>query len=291
MAFLNPDQTTFLGLPACSPRDADAVILQLPFGRSVLYGAGTREGPEAILDASVNLESFDRELGIEFEDARRIHNAAPLGAGGAPIKKYLDKISQTVRGYDGKFVLGIGGEHTVTWGLINGLDVAMKNLTVVQIDAHADLRDELDDEKWSHKSVMRRVLEEGCRIIQIGVRNLSRDEFNLASGEPRIETFYADQLSERWKNLIETLSTLKGSFYLTVDCHGLDPSVIPSVASPQPGGLSWPQTMYILRALSSNPAASWKGADLVEFVPSPDPPGCNITAAKLAFKLLSYLRL
>jgi len=288
MAFFNPDQSTLLDLPACSPDDAGVIILPLPLEQTVSYGKGTRRGPAAIIEASAQVETFDTELEIDFEESPRIHNAAPLTSDGAKVKGYLDRVARAVQQYEGRFVLGLGGEHTVSWGLIEGLDVPMEELTVVQIDAHPDLRDEYEGERWCHASVMRRLLDEGCRIIQIGVRSAAREEFRFAASEPRIETFYAHQLPERWDELIRTIGAIRGPVYLTLDVDGLDPSVILSTGTPSPGGLSWPETMGVLRALSRNREATWRGADLVEFVPSSEPPGYDIIAASLAVKILAF---
>ena len=159
---------------------------------------------------------------------------------------------------------------------------------MVQIDAHADLADQLDGRHWSHGTVMRRLWERGCRLVQIGVRSLTRSEHELAATEPRITTFYAHRLEEQWAELLKTLRGLEGPVYLTIDVDGLDPSIIPSTGTPQPGGLSWRQTMDVIRALGTESRCRLIGADIVEFVPSPVPPGCDLTAARLTAKLLAW---
>jgi agmatinase len=185
-------------------------------------------------------------------------------------------------------VLALGGEHTLTYGLVNGLAAHLAETTVVQIDAHADLADELHGQHWSHGTVMRRLWERGCRLAQIGVRSLSQSEHQLAAAGPRITTFYAHRLDEQWAELLATLRGLEGKVYLTIDVDGLDPSIIPSTGTPQPGGLSWRQTIDVIRALTTESRCQLIGADLVEFVPSPAPPGCDPTAARLLTKLLAW---
>lgn len=287
MSFLDPDQTTLLKLAPCSPGDADAIVLPVPLEMTVSYGQGTLRGPSAILEASTQIETFDEEWEFDFERDLRIHNAAPLSSDGGRVKDYLEGVAESVRQYDSKFVLGLGGEHTVTWGLIKGLSVSPEDLTVIQIDAHADLRDQYEGEEWSHACVMRRVLDEGCRLIQIGIRSTAREEFELIGSEPRVQSYYAHQMHGSWAAILETIGLIRGPVYLTLDVDGIDPSILPSTGTPQPGGLSWSETMEVLRALSSNKNATWVGADVVEFVPSPNPPGCDIIAAKLPVKILA----
>ena len=113
----------------------------------------------------------------------------------------------------------------------------LAGVTVVQIDAHADLADELHGRRWSHGTVMRRLWEQGCRLVQIGIRSLSREEYEVATAGPRIATYYAHRLEEQWAEVLETLRGLEGKVYLTIDVDGLDPSIIPSTGTPLPGGL------------------------------------------------------
>jgi agmatinase len=159
---------------------------------------------------------------------------------------------------------------------------------VVQIDAHADLADRLHGRRWSHGTVMRRLWERGCRLVQIGVRSLTREEFDLASTGPRITTYCAHRQEEQWGELLDTLRGLEGQVYLTIDVDGLDPSVIASTGTPLPGGLSWRQMIEIIRVLTVESRGRLIGADIVEFVPSPVPPGCDPAAARLGTKLLAW---
>jgi agmatinase len=285
MSAVYPDQ--FLGLPPCPAEEADAVILPLPLEKTVCYGTGTWRAPRAILDASCQLELFDEETLVDFAQRPRIHTAAPLVAQES-LEEYLAAISQRVSQIGEKFVLALGGEHTVTYGVADGLSEDLSELTVVQIDAHADLIDRLDGHHWSHGTVMRRLWERGCRLIQIGIRSLSRSEYELASSEGRIETYYAHQLAERWDQLLGRLGRLEGNVYLTVDVDGLDPSVMPSTGTPQPDGLSWGRTIDVIRCLTGNSRCRLLGADLVELIASPHPPGCDVIAAKLAAKVLAF---
>ena len=314
-----PDPNQFFGLPPAELEHADAVILPLPVEKTVSYGTGTSGGPRAILDASLQLETFDEETLVDFAAAPRLRTLQPISAEGS-IEDCLGRIQQHVRPLRGKFLLALGGEHSVTYGLVMGLAAdpaekmgtgsepmgegfglshsgevpvpifsdALAHLTIVQIDAHADLADDLQGRHWSHGTVMRRLCEQGCRLLQIGVRSLTRSEYDFATGSPRIATFYAHRLAEQWADILAALRGLRGDVYLTIDVDGLDPSVIPSTGTPQPNGLCWGQMMDVLRTLMTESPCRLIGADVVEFVPSPTPPGCDIIAARLVAKVLAW---
>jgi len=279
--------TQLLALPPCPPEEADAIVLPVPLEQTVSYGPGTSGGPAAILAASGQVELFDEETGVDFEEAPRIHTAAALMPSDS-LEANLAAVQAATGRFRNKFVLTLGGEHTLSLGAVAGLCENLDRLTIVQIDAHADLIDQLDGRKVSHGTVMRRLWERGARLLQLGVRSLSREEFELISTGERVRTFFAHQLPDRFDEALDTLGRLEGDVYLSMDIDGLDSSVVPSTGTPQPDGLSWRQTMAILRAVASAPQARLLGADLVEFVPSPHPPGCDLTAAKLAVKTLAW---
>jgi agmatinase len=125
-------------------------------------------------------------------------------------------------------------------------------------------------------------------LVQIGIRSLTRSEHQVATAGPRITTYYAHKLHEQWPEILETIRGIEGNAYLTIDVDGLDPAVIPSTGTPLPGGLSWRQTMEVIRALTTQSRCRLVGADVVEFVPSPTPPGCDPAAARLVAKLLAW---
>lgn len=285
MTTLHSDQ--FLGLPLCDEQDADAVIVPLPYEKTVSYGTGTGGGPHAIVEASLQLEVFDEETLIDFSERPRIYTVPPLAIEAAPTD-YLVAAKDYLAVWRDRFVLAVGGEHIVTYGVVDGLVEDLSDLTIVQIDAHADLADKLEGQKWSHGTVMRRLWERGCRLVQIGVRSLSRPEYDLAANDDRITTYYAHRLAEQWEAVLRSIGQLRGQVYLTIDVDGLDPAVIPSTGTPQPDGLSWRQTMEVVRAVASVPECHFVGADVVEYVPSPHPPGCDPIAAKLVAKVLAF---
>ncbi len=301
--------TQFLGLPSPGLENADALVLPLPVEKTVCYGLGTAGGPRAIIAASLQIETFDEETLVEFAQRPRLHTLSPLPAEGE-IEDCLAAIEGHVRSLPEKFLLALGGEHTVTYGVVAGLAGAscgagvpparaagtaapqplddLAGVTVVQIDAHADLADRLHGRRWSHGTVMRRLWERGCRLVQIGVRSLSREEYQLASAGPRIATYYAHRLPEQWGEILQELRGQEGKVYLSIDVDGLDPSLVPSTGTPLPGGLGWRQMTEIVRVLCTESRGWLIGADIVEFVPSPVPPGCDPTVARLATKLLAW---
>jgi agmatinase len=301
MSLLPPQ---FLGLPPVDLEQADALILPLPLEKTVSYGTGTRGGPRAILEASRQIELFDEETLVDFAERPKLCTLPPLlPAAGRPaehpnsaghagsaedVQLYLETVRRHVAGLGAKFLVALGGEHTVSYGVIGGLVQEPAELTIVQIDAHADLIDALDGRHWSHGTVMRRLWERGCRLIGIGIRSLSRSEYELTRSAERITTFYAHELGARWQELLATLAGLEGKVYVTIDVDGLDPAVIPSTGTPQPGGLTWRQMMELLAAVAGARRSCWVGADVVEFVPSPAPPGCDPAAARLVMKVLAW---
>jgi agmatinase len=203
---------------------------------------------------------------------------------------HLAEVARQIARFRGRFLVTLGGEHSLTYGVLSGLAENLADVTIVQIDAHADLADELGNRRWSHGTVMRRLWERGCRLIQVGIRSLSRPEYELVQSGPRIETFFAHDLAKRWDELMHLLARLEGPVYLSIDVDGLDPAIIPSTGTPQPNGLSWWQTMGVIRAVAGC-SCDWIGADVVEFVASPHPPGCDLTAARLVMKVLAYWQL
>jgi agmatinase len=282
------DPNQFFGFPSPGAEKADVLILPVPVEKTVCYGTGTADGPRAILDASMQVDSFDEETLLDFTVSPRLHVLPPLSADG-DLETCLGRIEEHVRTLrNTKFVLALGGEHSITYGLVRGHVEDLNNLTIVQIDAHPDMADALNGRHWSHGTVMRRLWEQGCRLLQIGIRSLTRSEYDVATASERVTTFYAHQLHDGWSDVLSAIRNLTGDVYLTLDVDGLDPSIIPSTGTPQPNGLTWRQTMDVLRTLMTESKCRLIAADMVEFVPSPVVPGCDPTAARLVTKLLAW---
>lgn len=279
----------FLPVASVPLESADVVMVQLPLEKTVSYGTGTAGGPSAILEASSQIELYEEETGVDFEFTPKIHVAPPLDF--SPVENLetaLGQIRDYYRSLRGRFVFGIGGEHSLTYGTLTGLCDDLRDVTVVHLDAHGDFADTLGGLKWSHGTVMRRLWELGCRFLQIGIRSICREEYETMSKSDRVTTFYAHEIPERWPEVLESLRRLEGKVYFTLDVDGLDPAIIPSTGTPQPNGLSWRQTMDVIRGVADNPKIDWFSTDMVEFVPSPHPPGCDLTAARLAMKVLAF---
>jgi agmatinase len=282
-----PDATQFLGLPSPGYEHAHARLLPVPVEKTVSYGTGTSGGPRAIIEASLQLEPFDEETLVDFTEAPRIHTLPPISTGGN-LEECLARIRETVQPLRDKFLLSLGGEHGATYGLVTGLVDEPGEVTIVQLDAHTDLADTLLGLRWSHGTVMRRLWEAGCGLMQIGIRSLTRSEYVVATAGPRITTYYAHRLEQQWTEILESLRRLEGKVSLTLDVDGLDPSIIPSTGTPQPNGLSWRQTIDVVRVLTTESRCRLIGADVMEFVPSLHPPGCDPIAARLAAKVLAW---
>jgi agmatinase len=135
---------------------------------------------------------------------------------------------------------------------------------------------------------MRRLWDAGCHLVQVGVRSVSREEHEFIKAEERVTTYFAHELHDRWADVLAHLRYLEGDIYLSLDVDGLDPSVIPSTGTPQPDGLTWRQAIEVIGAVAAGPRRNLVGADVVEFVPSPRPPGCDLMVAKLALKILAF---
>jgi len=275
----------FLGLPEA---DADAgkalaVLLPVPYERTVSYGGGTARGPEAIIEASRYVELYDEELGCEPYRVG-VHTARPLDLGRLEARESLQHIEEAVAGHleKGKWVCMLGGEHTITTGGVRAALRRHPGLTVVQLDAHADLRDEYEGSPWSHACVMRRV-HDLCPAVAIGIRALSLEEAEFARRHDK-RILYAHQMGADWPE--RALEGISGDVYLTFDIDFMDPSLIPATGTPEPGGGTYEPTLRFLRALAQR--ARVVAMDLVELAPLSGLHAPNFVTARLLYKILGY---
>jgi agmatinase len=251
---------------------------------------GTAQAPEAIAAASSQLEFYEEELGWEPTQALNIHSLAPLvpGEGESP-ESYLRREAELLKKIPaGAFVIGLGGEHTVTPPLVR--HAIPEGGTVIAIDAHPDLRDSYEGERFSHACAMRRVAEEGRRLVQIGLGCITPEEEAYVREHGRITHFPSYSISDPagFARLLDCLSRLEGDAYLSVDVDGLCTSIMPGTGTPVPGGLLWREMMAVVRTLLKNPALHLRGMDVVEVRPLPGNPLSEFTAAKLIQKCLSF---
>lgn len=264
-------------------------MLPVPYEHTVSYGGGTGRGPRAILDASRYVEFYDEELGIELCRSVGIATLPPLAFGKATGEKAIVKIHGAVRKLieDGKFVAVLGGEHTISQAPIRAHLEEYRDLSIIQFDAHADLRETYEGTKFSHACIMARVCEflEPTRVVQVGIRALSIEEaeFIHSSG---ITTLYAHEIRERPDWISSILSRLSEHVYVTFDVDGFDPSLMPSTGTPEPNGLYWSETMKLLRMIGERKRIV--GFDVVEFAPNKAVYHPDYIAAKLTYKLMNY---
>ena len=288
----------FLGLPdeLASPDRARGWLLPIPYEATTSYGAGTREGPAAILAASRQVELYDHQFGCEPATKYGIHTLAPMNpvvtSPGAMIEAVEEVVSELLSGQKPPEVLGVlGGEHSISAGVVRGLARARsaKNLVAVHVDAHADMRDEYDGSPYSHACAARRIVET-CPVFQIGIRNLSLGEADFLRSCKTAHTVFSEESADPQGVFLKDLAKFvkNKNVYLTIDLDGLDPSIMPAVGTPEPGGISWDRMLEIIRAVSTN-AASVPVFDVVELAPLPGYRAADFLAAKLVYKLFSCI--
>lgn len=279
---------TYFDLPPklSSYESARVAVLPVPFERTTTYIKGTAKAPRAILEASAQVELYDEELGMETCDVG-IATLSPLKSTSGPIEKYLEKINLAVSRIcrDGKLPVMIGGEHSITPPAVRAIAEKHPSLTVVQLDAHADLRESYEGTKWSHACAMARVLEI-APAVQVGIRNLSKDEANRVSKE-NLPVFFAHKIKgdKNWiENVVNAVKT--EDVYITVDVDVFDSSIMPDTGTPEPGGLDWYDVTSILRALSSK--KNVVAMDFVELCPQRGHHASDFMVAKLIYKCIGY---
>jgi agmatinase len=285
----SPDSyPTFLGIeaPHFEYAPAFAAVLPVPFEATTTYGKGTRLGPRAIFDASLQVELYDEELGAETY-RRGIASLPAVEFGSGPIGEELRRIGEAARPVlaDGKFLVSLGGEHSVTAPLVEACASVHGPLTVLQLDAHADLRDTYENSPHSHACVMRRVTERH-QAVQVGIRNLSAEEARLIEGGG-YRVFFAHEMIADAGWMERALAALGDPVYLTIDLDFFDPSMMPGVGTPEPGGLGWYETLRFLRRVASERRIL--AMDVVELCPIPGQRVSEFAAAKLVYRLLGYV--
>ena len=264
---------------------ARAVLIPVPYDSTTSYRTGARYGPSAILSASYNLEDYDHELEVDLSEAG-IHTTAALEPHMAGPQYMIDRVAQAVQSYDdGQRLIGLlGGEHTISIGAVRAMKARRPDLSVLYLDAHGDLRHTYMDTPYSHACVARRLIEV-CPVVQVGVRSLSREEFALTQNPPpNLHTSLWDTQSPRLPDLDDVLSHLTPEVYVSIDLDALDPSIMPAVGTPEPGGMGWGHVTRLIEAVARNRRIV--GFDVVELSPNEGPHACAYTAAKLAYKLI-----
>jgi agmatinase len=268
------------------------VVLPAPYEHTVSYGGGTRRGPAGILKASQYVEFYDEELDRELCRDVGIATLPPLLFGRKVDAQALKAIYQTVRGLlqADKFVVTLGGEHTISWAPVKAHLERYPGLSVLQFDAHSDLRDEYQGSRYSHACVMARIAEivDPARIVQVGIRAQCIEEARFIR-DRGITTLYAHDIRRRhseqdWQDAV--LERLTEHVYVTFDVDGFDPSIMSSTGTPEPNGLFWAEVMHLLQRVAGRHLIV--GCDVVELAPVNGQAHPDLTAAKLTYKLMNY---
>lgn len=284
-------QAGFLGLDkdeSVSVDEARAVIVPFGLEASVSYGGGTAKGPQAIIEASHQVELFDeefwrevyRDYGVTTLDFPEIADDIP-----AALEQLANTTEALLRG--NKFPLILGGEHSLTAGAIRPFVERYPDLAILHFDAHADLRDGYDGEHYSHAAALRRVMDHPIdTLVSIGIRNISAGEIGfLEANRHRIHIHWAKD-RRQW-NTQAIVEPLRGRpVYLTFDLDGFDSSIMAATGTPEPGGVHWEEAIDIIRAASK--ISNIVGADVVELAPREELHACDFLAAKLCYKILNF---
>ena len=265
--------------------DAAAAVLPVPYEATVSYGGGTARGPEAILDASTQVELYDEQLGREPFRAG-IWTDAPLDVAGTTeqvVARIRERVARLMDA--GKWVLMLGGEHSITPGAVAAAASRHSGLRVVQLDAHADLREEYEGDRWSHACAMARCLDLGVTLTAIGIRNYSAGEARrIGAGIPGYRIVHGWELRDHAR-IERALEGVDGHpVYLTVDVDYFDPGIVPATGTPEPGGGAWWPTLELLDGLFAR--ANVVACDVVELAPAPGLHHADFAAARLAYKLI-----
>ena len=287
MKYLSPKKG-FLGIDAELSRSPQVIVVPFGLEKTVSYGSGTKNGPREIIKASHQVELYDEELRCEPYKKIGIKTLKPFKID-KNIKKALKKMANINKKILDKklFPMTLGGEHSITSGCIEPFTKKHKKICLLHFDAHADLRDSYNGDKYSHASAIRRCLDyKNVSIISFGIRNISKSELPfLKKNKSRINIFWAKDKA-KW-NLIKFKKLIKNkTVYLTFDVDGLDSSIMPATGTPEPGGLFWDETLDIIKIAAKN--SNIVGADINELAPIKGFNSYNFLVAKLVYKILSY---
>lgn len=274
----------FLGLDEQDYKKARVAILLVPYSSTAYWKAGTKEGPRAIIEASRHIELWDQELGQDISRVG-IYTLPELEVSKNSPKETIDRVAGVLSSIhkDKKFPLMFGGEHSLALAGVMGAAKRFRNLSVLQLDAHTDSRDEFEGTRYHHGCWARRVVEDlRIHVTHIGIRSTSEEEMKFLEKSKLDSVFFAAELP-----IEEIISTLEENVYITIDLDVLDTGLMPSTGTPEPGGLGWYEILSLLRNVceSRNVVAG----DIVELDPIPAIHAPDYLAAKLAYKLIGYV--
>lgn len=265
---------------------ASFVVIPVPYDLTTTYQAGARNGPAAIIDASGQMELYDEELGTETYRTG-IHTVDFLEVEAGGPHEMIESVRKKVAGilsYD-KIPVVLGGEHSISLGAVQALTEKYPSLSVLHLDAHADMRDSYQGTPYSHACVSRRISEQ-CPVVQVGIRSLSSEEatFLKDSGIPSYSSEFVHD-HEGWEK--EICSKLTDDVYISIDLDVFDPSIMPAVGTPEPGGVYWKALIRLVREVAES--CTIRGFDVVELAPIPGMIAPDFTAAKLIYRIMGYI--
>lgn len=268
----------------CRYETAAIAILPVPYDNTSTWMKGANLGPDALIGASANMELYDIET--DFEVYRcgiaTMDAVACPDDPGAMVTAVYEAARRLVE--DGKFVVGIGGEHSISVGIVRALSESFDDLSVLQLDAHADTRDSFEGSSYNHACVMSRIAESCACCIQAGLRSIDTSE---RKGLDRGRTFFAHEIIRDPSMICRIGESLTKNVYITIDLDVFDPSVMPSTGTPEPGGLDWYAVLDIIESVVG--ARNVVGFDVVELLPNPTNKAPDFMAAKLVYRILSMI--
>jgi len=266
-------------------KNAKVVVLPVAYEGTATYGKGASKGPKAIIEASKQVELYDSETG------RNAYDIGIFTLGELKTKETSEKMIEAVylavkkEISSNKFVAMLGGEHSITAGAVKAFKEKFPDLSVLHIDAHADLREEYEGSKYNHACVMMRIFEMKVPFVQVGIRSLCDEEAEFIRNK-KIKTFFAHDIHAGRKWIGDAISSLSKNVYITFDVDCLDPSIMPATGTPEPGGLGWYDALELLKTAAGS--KNIVGFDIVELAPIKGLHFPDFTAAKLASKIIGY---
>ena len=283
--FSPPKNFAGLSSPYADLETAKVVILPVPYDSTAEWHNGTRDGPQAIINASKYLELYDTELGHEIHKVgiHTLPEVQPLLNSPKEMSQRVYQIAKELS-QQAKFTVMLGGEHSISLGTVQALKEKYHDLCVLQLDAHADLRNEYSGTEYGHACIMRRI-SELCPITQVGIRSLSWEEQQFLD-QHKMKPFYMSTLTSDSASPQHIVDSLTDNVYVSIDLDVFDPSIMSSVGTPEPGGMQWHDVLKLLNLLTLSKHVI--GFDIVELCPDEGPDACAFLAAKLAYKFIGY---
>jgi len=272
--------------PFSSKDTSRIAVIPVPYDLTTTYVTGTKNGPRALIEASTHMELYDEELGKETYQAG-IYTHQPIAVSDKEPEEMLRMVSEAVSSCMKSDMLPVtlGGEHSVSVGVVRELVKAYPGLSVLQLDAHADLRDSYEGTPYNHACVGRRI-SELCPLVQVGIRSMSKEEADFQRTS-KVITISDYEIKRNKTALEDAINALTDHVYLTLDLDVLDPAIMPAVGTPEPGGLNWFETIQFLKLLSERKRIV--SFDLVELCPRAGNVAPDFLAAKLIYRLMGYI--